>query len=406
MKTEFFIAKRLLSDRKNSVISGPILNISVIGIVIGIIVMICSVFIITGFKKEIKEKITGFTGHLSISYFDDNSSLETKPINKNKIDINQIRKIDEVKQVIPFGIKAGIIKKDDLIEGIVFKGFESSNDNQFINKRIISGNGLDIEPNKTSNNIIISEKIQRRLNVKLNDNIIVYFIQDPPRARRFKVSGIYETGLEEFDKTYIIGDIKQIRRLNNWGTNDVSGIEILLKRYDDIEIAQDKINSIISYDLTCQSVKEQNPQITDWLELIDMNVYIILFLVILVSGINMISTLLIIVLEKINMIGLLKSIGAEDVSIRKIFIFLSGLIIAKGIVIGNIIAISLCYIQYYYKFIKLSQDTYYISFVPIDFNIYYLLLINVVTILACLIMLIIPSMIIAKILPIKSLRYQ
>lgn len=371
--------------------------------------MIVSVAIVTGFQKEIRDKVIGFGTHIQITKFDSNESLEAQPIEKNQPFYPSFNDVEGIRHIQVFATKAGIIKTNDAMEGAVLKGVGTDYDWSFFQNRIIEGNIPVLNDSTKSKDVIISKILATRLKLKCNDSIRMYFImqdQTQPKGRKFHISGIYETGLEEYDKVYVIGDIAQIQKLNKWSKTQVGGFEVLINDFNDLDKMSEYVYENIAYDLDSKNIKQLNPQIFDWLDLLDMNVIIILILMILVSAINMISTLLILILERTNMIGILKALGSKNTSIRKIFLYTSFYLIGKGLLWGNIIAIGLCLIQKHTGVITLSLESYSMSHVPINLNISYILLLDTGTIIVCLIMLIIPSFIISKISPVKAIRFS
>jgi lipoprotein-releasing system permease protein len=409
---EFFIAKRILNSKnkasgvKNKVLTKPIINIATLGIALSITVMIVSVAILMGFQNEIRDKVAGFGGHLNISVFNDNQSIENSPINKNFEGLSAIRQIPYIKSVSEFATKAGIIKHKADIEGVVLKGVGVDYNWDFFKSKLVSGNVIAFKDTGKSNDILISEQTALKLNYRVGDYLIMFFIQQPPRMRKFKICGIYKTGLEEYDKMYAIGDIKHLKKLNNWSENQTGGYEISLHNFSNLQNAEAAVVNLLPFDLYVQTIKQKEPQIFDWLNLQDINVQIILALMILVAGINMITALLVLILEKTPIIGVLKAMGATHKSVRKIFAIQALYIVGKGMLIGNIIAIGLCLYQDHTHFLKLDQASYYISYVPVYISFWPLFWVNLGTVLICSLMLILPSAVIARISPIKAIRYN
>ena len=415
MNTELFIAKRLYKgDQKNKKrVSSPAVSIAITGIALGLTVMILSVCIVTGFKKEIRGKVIGFGSHMQITSFEDNSSYELNPIAISDTLLNKLKSDPEIKHVQPYIIKPGIIKTDENFQGIVFKGVNEDYDWDFFKKNMVEGHILN--PNDTSgvNQAIISRDIANKLNLKLGDKFTAYFVQEPIRARRFEITGIYQTNFEDYDKLYILTDMKLLTKLNQWDDDFASGLEVLVKDYDKLdETAQRVFFEMVTYrdrlgnTLYTRSIKDINPVIFDWLNLLDMNVWIIIILMLIVSGFTMISGLLIIILERTNMIGILKAVGTRDIKIRKIFLYLSSFLILKGLFWGNIIALILCFAQKYLHIVKLNPDVYYTDHVPVDINVWIILIINAGTLVVSLLMMIGPSYLIAKISPAKSIKFE
>ena len=414
MNTELFIAKRLFSDKgdKKS-ISQPITMIAIIGISLGLAVMILSAAIVTGFKSEISDKLIGFGSNIQIVNYDTNISYETEPIDKNQAFFSDVKNLKGIKNVQEFAIKAGILKTKTDIQGIVLKGISESFDWTFFEENIIEGKSFEVSDSLKSNDIIISKHVAKLLNLKLGDKIAAYFIQDPPRMRPFKITGIYETGLAEFDERFAIIDIKHIQKLNNWNENQISGFEVLIDDFSDLDKMTKDVRDIVGFHfnpdgtkLRVLNIKEKYPQMFDWLNLLDMNVYIILALMIAVAGFNMVSELLIIILERTNMIGILKAIGTRNWSIRKIFIYQSGFLISKGLFWGNLIGIAICILQDKFQLLKLDAESYSLSAVPINLKIWHILALNSGTLLIIILMLVIPSYVISRLSPEKTIRFN
>jgi len=414
LNTEFFIAKRIISGSgENKKISKPIISIAIIGIALGLAVMILSVAIVTGFKNEIRNKVIGFGAHVQIVNYDSNLSYETKPIDKNSAFYKFKNAIIGINHIQTFATKAGIIKTQENIQGIVLKGIGSDFDWSFFNQNIVKGESFLVEDSVKSDKILISKSLASMLQLNVGDDVQMYFIQEPPRMRKFVVSGIYKTSLEEFDKLYAIVDISHIQKLNGWTENQVSGYEILVDEFSQIDeiaynlygLVANTFNSDGSM-LTVTTVKEKNPQIFDWLELQNLNVWVILVLMTIVAGFNMVSGLLIIILERTSMIGVLKSFGTSNWSIRKIFLYNAAFLIGKGMFWGNLIGILICILQSYFGIIKLDPTTYYVDTVPINLNILHLVLLNLGTLFITFIMMILPSYIITRIKPIKAIQFN
>ncbi len=408
MNFELFITKRSLTKDKDN-ISGPYINIAVIAIALGLAVMIISVAIVTGFQHEIRNKVIGFGSHIQVTSYDFNRSVESTPIEINPSLRRSIEAIDGVVHTQVFASKAGIVKANDAIQGIVMKGIGSDYDWSFFKDKIKVGNTFQIHDSAKTNFILISGKLADKLDLNIGDDLRVYFVgmdSKQPRGRKFLIHGIYETGLEEFDESYIIGDIGHIRQLNNWNDNQIAGYEILIDDFDNVESLADQVYGMIDYDLRATHIKEMYPQIFDWLNLQDMNVVVIIVLMILVAGITMVSTLLVLILERTNTIGLLKAMGARNKSIRKIFIYNSIYIIGIGMFWGNIAGVGMALLQDYTRLIPLSEESYYVSYVPVQLDLTSLILLNIGTLVVCTLMLLIPSHIVSRITPMKAIRFD
>jgi lipoprotein-releasing system permease protein len=320
--------------------------------------------------------------------------------------VDEIKKMPEVKNIHVFATKAGIIKTKDEMQGILLKGIDTDFDKGFFDDKIKQGHFPVLNDSVKSHDILLSAKLAALLKIKLSDNVIVYFIEEQPRVRKFTVAGIYETGLEEFDNLFLFCDIKNIQKLNSWKQNQVGGFEVTVKDFNRLDDISKTIYHKTGFNFNNQNIKELYPQIFNWLSIQDVNVAIVLILMVLVSGINMISTLLIIILENTLTIGLLKSMGAANVSVRKIFLYIATYITGFGIIGGNILGISLCLLQQKFHFITLPQESYYMSYVPINFSWEGILLITAGTLVICVLMLLIPSMIVSRVNAARVLRYE
>jgi lipoprotein-releasing system permease protein len=414
LNTEFFIAKRLNSKKETSKrFPGTIMGIAVFGIALGLAVMLVAISIVTGFKEEISNKVIGFGSHIQILNYDSNVSFETSPIDARPDFLPRIKNIDGVKQIQVFGLKAGIVKTPNDIQGLVLKGVGSDYDWSFFDKSILEGSTFLTKTDTVSNSIVISSFLAKKLKLRTGDSFQMWFIQDTPRFRKFVISGVYETSLQEFDKTFAIVDIQHIQRLSGWEENQVSGLELMLSDFNDIDLITSEVEEIVSTTffadgsrLKVLNIVEKYPQIFDWLNLQDINVMIIIILMLVVAGINMISGLLIIILDRTNMIGILKALGTTNRSIRKIFLYQSSYLILKGLLWGNILGICICLIQKYFSVIHLDPTSYYLTTVPVNINFINIFLLNAGTVIVILAFLILPSMLISRISPAESIRFK
>ena len=406
MNTSLFIAKRLYNAKENNnSYTRPIIRIAILAVALSVSIMLLSVFILSGFKAEISDKVFGFGGHINISKFSYNQSYENDPINYSKEIVSKIESIDDVENIQQFATKAGIIKKEEEILGVIIKGVGQDYNWRFFEKNLVLGE-LPIYDSLTSNKVLISENISKKMKLEIGDDLVMYFIQKPTRVRKFIISGIYKTGLTEFDEITVLADIKHIQKLNNWNNNQIGGYEVLLSNIDNLQYNSELIDETIDFDLKAISIKDKYPQIFDWLRLQDFNVLIILILMLIVGGVNMITSLLIIILEKSRLIGVLKAIGATNWDIRKIFIYNSLYIISSGLLFGNLIALSFSIAQKYFNLIKLDENIYFMSYVPIKIEFFSLISINIGTIIICYLILVIPSVVISKISPAKSIKFE
>ncbi len=414
MNLELFIARRLVKGKNNKKgISRPIISIAIAGIALGMVVMILAVAVVTGFKNEIRNKIAGFGSHIHIINLDSNISFETYPVNKNQEFLPGLESIREINHIQVFATKPGIIKTEEDIQGIVLKGVDKDFSWEFFEQNMTKGSSFTVSDTITSNSIVISGAIASLLKLDVGDDLAMYFVQDPPRARRFRIEGIYETGLEELDRLFVIADIKHVQRLNNWDDDEVSGFEIILDDFDKLEETTYRVFEEVGYTFTedggrlrVANISDRYPHLFDWLELLDMNVWVILTLMVLVAGFNMVSGLLILILEHTSMIGILKSLGISNVSLRKIFLYQSAYLVGRGLIWGNLLGVLIAVLQNRFGFFRLDQASYFIDTVPVNLNIIHLILLNAGTMVVTISMLIIPSYIIGRISPQKTIRFD
>ncbi|MDR1500700.1 MAG: ABC transporter permease [Tannerellaceae bacterium] len=415
MSLEFFIAKRIYAgkDGEGNAMP-PAVRIAMAGVALGLAVMILSVAIIVGFKKEVRNKVIGFGSHIQVTNFDSNTSYETAPITAGDSLIGLISSQPGIAHVEAFATKPGILKTDTDFQGIILKGVDESYDWTFFADYLKEGAPLAIDAGRTSTDVIISSYLAGLLKLKMGDSFLTYFVQDDVRARRFTVTGIYETGFGDYDKLFVLTDIKQIRRLNGWKADQASGLEIKVDNYDRVDdIAGDLFFALASGDgndrgssFFVRSIKDLNPMIFNWLDVLDTNVAIILILVLAVAGFTMIAGLLVIILERIQMIGILKALGHDNRSIRKIFLYISFFLIGKGMLLGNLVGVAVCALQWGFHIFRLDPSTYYLDAVPVDLNLGHLLLLNLGTLAATMLMMLGPSQMIAKVSPARSIRFE
>ncbi len=414
MNLPYFIAKRLIKgkdDQKS--FSKPINVIAFVGIALGLAVMIISVAVLTGFKKEIREKIVGFGGNIQIVNYDSNISYETSPIRQGKEFVDKIKELPGVTHIEVFATKAGIISTGEEIQGVVLKGVGSDFDWGYFSKNMVEGVFFTVNDSVRTDEVIISKKISDMLRLKPGDSFNMHFIQDPPRVRRFNVAGIYETSLEEFDEIYVFCDINHIKRLNGWDDDQISGFEIFIDDFDELDRMTLAVRDAVGYSITEEeesykitNIRLKYPQIFDWLGFQDLNVAIIIVLMLIVAGFNMISGLLILILEKTNMIGILKALGSNDKTIRRTFLYQAAYLIAIGLAWGNLIGIGLALLQSTTGIISLDPTSYYLKSVPINLELTHVLLLNAGTMAIIIAMLLLPSKLISKITPVKAIRYD
>jgi lipoprotein-releasing system permease protein len=401
-----FIANRI-SFKTERTFSKLIVRIAIVGIMLGLGVMILAIAIVKGFKSEIKEQVRGFNGDIQLVKYDLNASLENSPFVLSKQTLDNIQNGEGINSLAPYATKPAIIKANNEVEGVVLKGIDSTYNWKFFNKVISTGKVLDYsKPGLAAKQIIISEILARRLNLKVGDDFLMYFVQESLRKRKFEIVGIYNTGVEEVDKTFVIGDIALIKKLNNWQENEVGGYELTVKDFNQVDDNALGLMTYLPPQIKSVTVEQNYPIIFEWLSLLDINAQIILILMLVVAVINMISALLIMILECTNMIGLLKALGETNWGIRKIFLYNALYLVGVGVLLGNLFGIGLGVLQQKTHFFKLDEASYYMRFIPIQLNLIDVVLINLLTLTVCLVILIVPSMLVSKITPVKALTFK
>jgi len=393
---------------KGSSRSGLIVNIAIGAVAISVAVMLISIAVVQGYQQQITNKITGFSNHIQITRLDFNNSFETNPIFKDVKLEKTILQHPKVQFIQPFAIKAGIVKTESDFEGMILKGVDSTFNWQFIQQHLVQGKVLS-HADVLHNGIIIPEVLANKLKLKLGDKMIIYFVQDNgslPRARKFMIEGIFNTGFEDLDATYGLIDMLHIQRLNKWDSVQYSGYEIGLTKFDDLNVVADDILSEVPYQLQLKTVTELYPQLFDWLGLLDLNVLVIIVLMIIVACINMSTAILILIVERSNMVGMFKAMGSNNLFIRNIFINIAARLIGRGLFWGNAIGLLFCITQYYLGWIKLNQEAYFLSKVPVLLNWYDVMWINAGAFLVCVIIMFIPATFVSRITPIKAIRFE
>ncbi len=422
MSVEKLIANKITNPSKSkNNISKPIVKIGIIGIVLGVSVMLLTTSIVLGFKHEIINKITGLTTHIAISNINVNPSNEPEPIKISTDTLEVIKQIPNVKHIQVTASKSGILKTETQNEGVILRGVNKHYDFSFISKYMQEGKLPDFTDTETSKQILISRALADKLDLKLNQKLLIYFVSQhtffdslantmitkyEQRSRSLTICGIFKTNFADFDDNLTFVDIKQIQRLNYWESLQVANYELKVNDFEKNDQTIAQVQDILGYNYTVSSVKETYSNIFIWLEKLDINGIIIIVLMIIVATINMITALLILILERANMVGLIKTLGMSNVSVRKIFLYISLKLIARGLFWGNIVGIGLCLLQYYFRIIKLNAETYYVDYVVIEINWLYVLLLNSGTFITCLLMLFLPTLILTKLTPIKTLKFD
>ena len=411
MNLEYFIAKRLITakDYKSS-ISAPIIKIAISAIAIGMIMMIISVATGIGLQQKIREKISAFNGHIIISNYDNNlSEVTLVPISKKQDFYPKFNSVSGINHIQAIATKAGIIRTDNAFEGIVLKGVGKDYKWNNIKEYLVSGRIPDFSKN-LNEEVVISQFLANRLNLKVGDSFNTFFIKEEqnklPISRRFKITGIFNSGFQEFDATYIIGDIRHLQRINKWNADEVGAFEVFLDNFNDIKVKGEQVYEQTGSTLDTKTIIEKYSYIFEWLQLFDFNIIVILVVMILVATINMVVALLVLILERTQMIGILKALGADNWSVRKIFLYNAFYLIIRGLFWGNLIGISLLLIQQHFGIIKLNPENYYVDQAPVYLNWGYIIALNFLTIGICFLVLLIPSYIITKISPVKAIRFD
>ncbi|WP_140486428.1 ABC transporter permease [Flavobacterium sp. GSA192] len=411
MNLEYFIAKRLITAKDNkSSISAPIIKIAISAIAIGMIMMIVSVATGIGLQQKIREKISAFNGHIIIANFDNNQSDATLvPVSKNQKFYPKFSSVPEVSHVQAVASKAGIIRTAEAFEGIVFKGVGTDYKWDNIKEYLVSGRLPNLSASLNSE-VLISQFLANRLKLKVDDEFNTFFMKEGqnklPNIRRFKIVGIFNSGFQEFDATYVLGDIRHIQRINKWKAGQVGAFEVFVNDFDNIEAVGEQVYEHTGSTLDSQTIVEKYSYIFEWLQLFDFNIVVILIVMILVATINMVVALLVLILERTQMIGILKAIGASNWTIRKMFLYNASYLIFQGLFWGNLIGIAILLIQKYFGIVELNPENYYVNQAPVYINVVYIILLNVLTVGVCFLVLLVPSYIITKITPVKAIRFD
>ena len=415
MHFPLFIAKRLYSEQGDKrKVSRPAIHIATAGVAIGLAVMIISVCVVLGFKHTIRDKVIGFGSHIQVADFLTLQQMEQYPIVIDDSMINVLKHIPDVAHVQRFAMKEGILKTDSDFLGVAFKGVGPEFDSTFIHSNMVEGSIPHFSDSVSHNQILVSQLMADKLHLKSGQRIFAYFFDNNGvRTRRFTIAGIYQTNLKKYDETIVFTDLYTAVKLNGWESDQASGAELSVDNFDNLDMVESRVISKVKgtvdhYGETYSSatIKELNPQIFQWLDLMDLNVWIILALMLIVAGVTMISGLLIIILERTSMIGILKALGARNKTIRHTFLWFAVFIIGKGMLIGNVLSLGLLALQQAFGIIKLDAQTYYVSTVPVEINALYIVALNVATLLISVFMLVAPSYLISHIHPAKSMRYE
>lgn len=414
MDWRLFVARRIYqSNEGGREVSKPAVRIAMVGIAIGLAVMIVSVAVVIGFKHQVRDKVVGLGSDITVTNFDSQQSYQTIPVVANDSVLRLLSAVKGVKHVQRYSTKPGMIMTDDNFLGMVLKGVSHEYDLSFLKAHLVEGEMPVFSDTVASNRVLVSRTIADKLHLKTGDKIYTYYIEDNVRARRLTIAGIYQTHFTAYDDLFLITDLYTVNRLNSWQPGQVSGVELAVDDYSMLEAVKEEVRSVLDMQIDAyggvyytQTVEESNPQIFAWLDLLDMNVWVILILMTGVAGFTMISGLLIIILERTNMIGVLKALGADNLSIRRIFLSFSVFLIGRGMLWGNIVGLALCFVQSQFHLFRLDPATYYVDRVPVEFNIWIYLLLNLCTLLVSVLMLVGPSYLVTRIHPAQSIRFE
>ena len=415
MNWKLFVARRIYRSKEGEKeVSKPAILIATWGIAIGLAVMIVAVAVVVGFKHEVRDKVVGLGSDITITHFDALKSYETIAVMMGDSLMNDLQATEGVKHVQRYSTKPGMIMTDDNFLGMVLKGVAQEYDWTFLRKHLLEGEIPVFSDSASTNRTLISRTIANKLNIHTGDKLYTYYIEgENVRARRLEVAGIYQTNFSLYDDLFLLTDLHTVNRLNNWKGDRVTGVELEVVDYDRLEDVKENIREKVDLQVNrygntyyTQTVEENNPQIFAWLDLLDMNVWVILILMTGVAGFTMISGLLIIILERTNMIGILKAVGADNLAIRKIFLSFSVFLIGRGMLWGNLIGLAFVVAQSQFRLFKLDPATYYVDSVPVEFNVWWWVLLNVCTLLVSVLMLVGPSYLITRIHPAKSIRFE
>ncbi|QFZ55393.1 ABC transporter permease [Oceanihabitans sp. IOP_32] len=411
MNYEFFIAKRIIGSKAyKSSISAPIIKIGIAAITIGMVVMMIAIATGIGLQQKIRDKVVAFNGHVNITNYDSNNSQESLfPISKNQDFYPDFKSVEGIAHIQAIATKFGVIRTETDFEGVILKGVGPDYNWRYFKEFLIEGQLPDYSDTRNED-VLISQYLANRLQFNLNDTFQMVFKKDDPNAIpniiTYKVVGIYNSGFQDFDKQYLLGDIRHLQRINRWGKDQIGSFEVFIDDYDELEKKGTEIYQNTPSTLNTQTVVEKYYSILEWIKIFDKNIYGIIGIMILVAGINMITALLVLILERTQMIGVLKALGSNNWSIRKLFLYNASYLIILGLFWGNILGLGLLFAQKYFGIFKLDPSTYYVSEAPVYISLDYILALNLGTLILCLLMLLIPTYIITKISPVKAIRFE
>jgi lipoprotein-releasing system permease protein len=408
---ELFIAKRIVASKQfDKSVSAPIIKIAIFAIAIGMVIMMISISTGLGLQQKIREKLSGFNGHIQITNFDNNNSeITLVPLSINQEFYPEFKSVEGINAVQIYATKVGIIRTESDFEGIILKGVSGDYNWDFFTDYLVEGVIPDFGT-KLSFDILISREIANRLRVGLGDQVNILFVKEdpgkPPWIRVMSIAGIYDSGFMDFDENFVLGDLRHIQKMNSWNDDEVGGFELIIDDFDELEQKNLEVYTQTSSTLNSQSIVEKYPAIFEWISLFDNNIYVIISIMILVAGINMITALLVLILERTQMIGILKALGSNNLSVRKVFLYNAGYLIVRGLFWGNAIGLLVLLAQKYLGVITLNPETYYVNQVPVYLDAFYIILLNIGTLMLCMAMLIIPSIVVTRISPAQSIKFE
>ena len=411
MKFEFFIARRMMSSKHyKSSVSAPIIKIGIGAIALGMIVMLISVATSAGLQREIRNKIIAYKGHITISHFDGNRSDESLlPLDLTDLLLRQLDSVEGISSYYFEANKFGIVRTENDFEGVVFKGLDKQFDWDKFNGYLLEGR-LPVVGDSLTNEILISQYLSNRLGLRTGDPLFMYFLREdenrPPAQRKFDIVGVINSGFQDLDATYLLGDLRHVQILNKWTPNQVGEIVVMAGDFDQLDLLNERIYQNISFDLDSRTVVQQHAEIFEWISIFDQNTQMILVIMILVAGINMVTALLVLILERTPMIGLLRALGGQSHSLQKIFLLNAAHLIGWGLLFGNLIGLSLLFIQQFFGIIPLDPSVYYVTEVPIHFNFFHWIYLNLGVFVLSMLMLLIPSNIVRKVSPVTAMGFR
>lgn len=412
MNFEYFIARRIVSSKDyKSSISAPIIKIAIAAIALGMIVMLISIATTLGLQKKVREKVSAFNGDIIITNFDTNFSDDSQiPISLDQDFYPHFNSVDAVTHIQVTATKTAVIRTPTDFEGIIVKGVGSDYNWQYFQEFLLAGTLPDYSGKGINSEILLSQYLANRLQLKLGDKVLTYFFDENsdkvPRTRAFELAGIYNSGFQQFDEQFIIADIKHIQKLNRWEDNEIGAFEVFVNDFDNINEINVAVYENIDSELDTQTIRSKFYSIFEWIDLFDFNLIMIITMMILVAGFNMITALLVLILERTQMIGVLKALGSNDWSVRKVFVYNAMYLVGVGLLWGNVIGIGLLLLQQNFNLFPLNPDTYYVDQAPVYLHWSYILALNLGTFILCFVILLIPSYIISKISPVKAIRFE